>query len=176
MEQTIIVAILAAVGGGAIAAFISGLFQSPRTKAEAAKLIAEQGQTIDGRWEKWSNELEERLDKERQEHREQLDELRVQAQQEVQKLNERLERVEEALRVSEGTVTQLREELGAEKQTVSRLQKQVNREKEVTRSVIGWAMILRDEIRSMGGVVPDTPRMVEDYMIEMNDPPEPDHL
>ena len=170
MSDVIVVGILAAVGGGALAALIAGLFQSPKTKAEAAKLLAEQGQTIDGRWEKWSNELEERLEKEREEHQRQLEEVRTAGQAEVRELRERLERVEDALRESETTVTQLRHDLGAEKQTVSRLQSQVNREKAVTRSVIGWAVAMRDEIRMLGGQVPDTPKMVEDYMVEMNDP------
>lgn len=172
MNEVILVGILAAVGGGAVAALISGLFQSPRTKAEAAKLLAEQGETIDGRWERWSNELEERLEKERVAHREQLDELRLQAQAEVEKLNARLEAVEAKLAASEDTVRGLRRELDTAERTVSTLQRQVDREKRVTREVIGWAIVMRDQIRMLGGEVPDTPRMVDDYINEMGDPPD----
>jgi septal ring factor EnvC (AmiA/AmiB activator) len=169
VNDVILVGVLAAIGGGAVAAFISGLFQSPKTRAEAAKLVAEQGQTIDGRWERWSNELEERLERERESHRAQLDELRLQAQAEVEKLNARLEAVEAKLAASEDTVRGLREELATAERTVSTLQKQVDSEKRVTRSVIGWAIAMRDEIRMMGGQVPDTPKMVEDYINEMGD-------
>ena len=91
-------------------------------------------------------------------------------QAEVEKLNARLEAVEAKLAASEDTVRGLRRELDTAERTVSTLQRQVDREKRVTREVIGWAIVMRDQIRMLGGEVPDTPRMVDDYINEMGDP------
>lgn len=183
----IVVGILAAVGGGALAALIAGLFQSPKTKAEAAKLLAEQGQTIDGRWQKLSDELDERLSRERDEHKQELqrareehkqaiEELRAAGQRDTEALNARLEAVERKLAESEEDRHRLREELAIAERGLDRTRAELNRERRMTRSVITWAIMLRDEIVAMGGTVPEIPRQVEDYLTELNDPHEPDHL
>ena len=170
MNDVLIVGILAAVGGGAIAALISGLFQSPKTKAEAAKLLAEQGQTIDGRWQKLSDELEERLGKERQEHREAIEELRVAGQRDTAALNARLEAVEKKLQESEEDRMRLREELARAEETIVRVRRDLKAERRMTRMVIMWAITLRDEVVRLGGTLPEVPKAVEDYLTEMNDP------
>ena len=175
MTETLVVGILAAVGGGAVAAFVSGLFQSPKTKAEAAKLLAEQGQTIDGRWEKLSNELEERLSRERAEHRAEIEELRAAGQRDNEKLNSRLEAVEKKLAESEEDRNRLRQEVAQAERTIGRLRDEVTKEKRVTRTVIGWAITMRDELVRLGGTVPEVPKQVEDYLAEMNDPPKGPH-
>lgn len=173
--QAVIIAVLAAVGGGAVAAFINGYFQGPKTKAEAAKLIAEQGQTIDGRWEKLNDELEGRLAAERQEHKDKLDEFRRLAEEEtqrnaeaVQALTERVSGLEAKLNASEGRVADLRSALSESEAKVGRLRRDLNAEKAVTRQVVAWAVAMRAEILRLGGEVPDVPQRVEDYINAMD--------
>lgn len=172
MGDAILVGVLAAIGGGAVAALISGLFQSPKTKAEAAKLLAEQGQTIDGRWEKLSDELDERLTREREEHRAALEELREAGLRDAAEFNRRLAAVEAQLAESQSTVASLRSELAEAAVTIRRLRDAVERERRATRSVVVWAIALRDELVRLGGAMPLIPKHVEDYMLEMGDPPE----
>ena len=123
MLTTLLVALIAAVSGGAAAALISGKFQQPKTMAESKKIAAEAGEVIERRWEKWAEKLEGR----------------------VSELEKKLEEADEQ-------VTSLRWSL--------------EREKSVTRLVIAWALVMRDEIRRLQGHVPDPPPEVQSYLDE----------
>lgn len=153
MSEAIIIAVLAAVGGGAVAALIGGIFQRPKTKAEVGKLVAEEGRTIDQRWKEWADELEQKLANERAEHAA-----------EITGFKERLSAVEDRLVKSDGRVQELETELAEAREEIARLQRQVATERDVTRSIVGWAFALRDEIRRLGGSVPDAPARVEVFI------------
>lgn len=143
-QSAILIAVLAAVGGGAIAALISGIFARPKSKAETSKLVAEAGQSIDDRWKGWANELEERLSRERAEHREELAALQG-----------RVAGLEEALRTSTSLVDRLRQELLYARR--------------ITRSLVVWAMAMRTELEQTGRLAPPAPRHVEDYVLSMDE-------
>jgi hypothetical protein len=123
MVEAILVAVLAALGGGAAAAFISGRFQVPKTRAESKKIAAEAGEVIERRWQAWAEKLEER-------------------------------------------VRELEIKLIHSQELTSELQSSLEREKTVTRLVIEWALVMRDEIRRLQGKVPDPPAQVQTYLDE----------
>lgn len=139
--QALIIAVLAAVGGGAIASLISGLFSRPKNRAEVGKLVAEEGRTIDERWKSWADELEERLSL-----------------------------VEGELRLARGVNDDLRKQLAEVQNQLVKTQQLLRREQKVTRNLIGWAFAMRDEIRRLGGSIPGTPTDVEDFIAGLDVP------
>lgn len=151
VNQGVIIAIIAAVGGGAAATLIGGLFSQPKNRAETKKLVAEEGRTIDQRWKDWADELEQRIEKERAEHAVEIEEMKS-----------RLTEVEATVRDREHEVEQLNRQ-------VAQLERSLSHERLITRSVIGWAFAMRDEIRNLGGVIPDAPRPVDDYINDLDE-------
>jgi hypothetical protein len=128
MADAVLIALIAAISGGAAAALITGAFQRPKTRAEAQKLVQESGTELDSRWKQWADNLERRL----------------------LELERRL--------------TEKDAELAA-------LSVALERERWVTRLVIAWAFTMRDEIVRLAGIVIDPPAEVQDYIDEMNVPP-----
>lgn len=139
--QVLIVAILAAVGGGAISALINGLFSSPKNRAEVGKLVAEEGRTIDERWKGWAEELEERITS-----------------------------METELKLARGVNDDLRTQLTEVQTDLTKTQNLLRKEQAVTRNLIGWAFAMRDEIRRLGGSIPGAPTDVEDFIAGLEVP------
>ena len=151
LPQGLIVGMLAAVGGGAVAALIGGLFLRPKNRAETAKLVAEEGRTIDQRWKDWADELEGRLEHERAEHEGELNEIR-----------DRLSGVEIELRDKN---LALDKEIKARR----RLEGDLHHQRRATRAILSWALTMRDEVRRLHGESPDLPRQVESYLNELDE-------
>lgn len=123
MTEAVILALIAALSGGAAAALVGGLFQRPKIRAESRKVAAEAGDVIEKRWQAWANKLEERI-------------------------------------------KELENRLAERDREVDGLKWALEHEKQVTRLAIVWALVMRDEIRRLLGVVPDPPQAVQDYLDE----------
>lgn len=137
----LVIAVLAAIGGGAIASLISGLFSRPKSRAEVGKLVAEEGRTIDERWKSWAEELEERIVS-----------------------------METELKMTRGVNDELRTQLTEVQTQLTKTQNLLRREQAVTRNLIGWAFAMRDEIRRLGGSIPGAPTDVEDFIAGLEVP------
>lgn len=125
MSDAILMAIIAAISGGAAAALIGGIFQRPKTRAESKKIAAEAGEVIEKRWQTWAEALERK-------------------------------------------VAELEVKLNAKEHEVVELREGLNKEKLVTRLVIAWALVMRDEIRRLGGQPADPPSEVQQYLDGIN--------
>lgn len=58
MNESLLIGLIAAASGGAAAAIIAGLFQVPKNRAEAQKIVADTGKSLDERWRSWIAILE----------------------------------------------------------------------------------------------------------------------
>jgi len=116
---------LAGVLGGIGVVLIKWLLDRRPANATVEKTEAEAGLTIDQRWKRWSENLEERL---------------AEAEKKVSALTDRVTDLERSLSVSEAQVTSLTRLL---------------------RSVVRWALTLKDELLKAGGIVPPMPSDVE---------------
>lgn len=152
MDQNLLIAILAAAGGGSITTLLAGLFARPKSTAETNKLVAEAGHIIDERWKNWADQLDARLKAERIEHDEDLAKLRT-------KVGE----LERHAVVEAGKLAQLTTRLSGEQDLVRRLRRDLDQQQYITRKVIVWSMDMKREIERLDGTVPDMPRSVADY-------------
>jgi len=117
---------------------------------------AEVGLTIDQRWERWANELTERLAK--------ADDRLKAADERQTRTDERLEKAEGDVETLKGRVTELERSLSLAEQQVASL-------RALLRSVTRWALTLKDELLKAGGTVPLMPADVETALTTLDDRP-----
>lgn len=135
MNETILVAAIAMMGGAVIGPTVQWLLSRRKTAAETDKTAVETEGTIAAQWQAWSAEQSRRIDN--------------------------LER----------DVAELKQALADEEQTNRQLRMQVEHQSRLLRSVVRWAITLRDELLKVGGSVPPTPVDVESALTSLDTDP-----